>query len=578
MGDRQYPEIKSMYALLAQTAPQLSGIDWTVIGLYFCLLVGIVYWSSKQQNSTADYFLAGRHAGWFVVGCSIFASNIGSEHIVGLAGSGANNGLAQAHWEMQGWVLLILAWFFIPFYYSSGVFTMPEFLERRFDARSRWVLSIVSLIAYVFTKVSVTVYAGAIVFETLLPDTFGSPENAFWVGAFTTVILTGIYTIFGGLRAVIYTEVAQTAVLLIGSACITFFGLQKLGGWGELVATAQPHSKSFALWRPLSDMNFPWLGVMIASVVIGVWYWCTDQYIVQRCLAAKNLQNARRGAIFGGGLKMLPVFIFLVPGMIGWALHQKGLISIPVEDGKLQGDMVFPTMVATLLPPVIRGLVVAGLMSALMSSLASLFNSCATLFTVDIYDKLRPGQSQKKLVNVGRVATIVVVGFGLIWIPVMKIISEKSKGLYDYLQNFQGFLAPPIFSVFILGLFCKRINGSGAFAGLVVGFIAGMTKLTIQTIVQAKGLEGGLFADIGNYNGYYACGWLTLLSSLVIVAVSLATPAPPAEKTDNLTFSSLSDEAKKTWKDSITMADYIGTVAVLAIVAVGYLYFSFWLN
>jgi SSS family solute:Na+ symporter len=563
---------------LLAAAPQLAGIDWAVIGLYFCMLVGIVYWSSKKQQSTADYFLAGRHAGWFVVGCSIFASNIGSEHIVGLAGSGANNGMAQAHWEMHGWVLLILAWFFIPFYYSSGVFTMPEFLERRFDARSRWVLSIISLIAYVFTKVSVTVYAGAIVFKTLLPDTFGSPENAFWVGAFTTVLLTGIYTIFGGLRAVIYTEVAQTIVLILGSVFITFYGLGKLGGWDVLVATAKPNATNFALWRPLSDMNFPWLGVVIASVIIGVWYWCTDQYIVQRCLAAKDMQNARRGAICGGAFKILPVFIFLIPGMIGWALHQKGLIHIPIEDGQLKGDAVFPTMVAELLPPVIRGLVVAGLMSALMSSLASLFNSCATLFTVDIYEKLRPGRSETQLVRVGRVATVVVVGFGLLWIPVMNIIAQKSKGLYDYLQNFQGFLAPPIFAVFILGLFSKRVNATGAFAGLVIGFIAGMTKLTLQTFAKAGTLTEGLLADIGHYNGYYACGWLTLMSAIVVIGVSLATAPPPQEKLHNLTFSTMSDEVRAEWKKSISIGDHLGTLAVLAIIVGAYFYFSFWLS
>lgn len=565
--------------ILAAT-PQLMGLDWSVIGIYFCLLVGIVYWSSGKQKSTSDYFLAGRHAGWFVVGCSIFASNIGSEHIVGLAGSGANNGMAQAHWEMHGWVLLILGWFFVPFYYSSGVFTMPEFLERRFDARSRWVLSIVSLIAYVFTKVSVTVYAGAIVFQTLLPETFGSPENAFWIGAIATVVLTGIYTVFGGLRAVIYTEVLQTVVLIMGSLFITFYGLGKLGGWEQLVATAKPNAQNFALWRPLSDMNFPWLGVVIASFVIGVWYWCTDQYIVQRTLAAKNIQHARRGAIWGGALKILPVFIFLIPGMIGWALHQKGIMNIAANpDGSIVGDKIFPTMVAELLPLGLRGLVVAGLLSALMSSLASLFNSCATLFTVDIYDKLRPGQTQQKLVMVGRVATVVVVGFGLVWIPVMKVISEKSKGLYDYLQNFQGFLAPPIFAVFVLGMFSKRVNARGAFVGLLVGFFAGMTKLTLQTLAQSNVISGnGLLTAIGNYNGYYACGWLTLLSILTVVLVSLTSPAPTEEKLFNITFRTLSSAKRAEWKESITIADWLGTLAVLVIIVTGYVYFSFWLN
>ncbi|MBN2233943.1 MAG: Na+/glucose cotransporter, partial [Opitutales bacterium] len=217
----------------------MTTIDWIVVAFYFSIIVGIVWRSSRNQKTAADYFLAGRHVGWFVVGCSLFASNIGSEHIVGLAGSGANNGMAQAHWELHAWVMIMLGWVFVPFYYRSGVFTMPEFLERRFNSKTRWVLSIVSLVAYVFTKVSVTVYAGAIVFQTLLPDTFGTPENAFWVGAFATVILTGIYTILGGLRAVVYTEVAQTFVLLLGSSMITYFGLKHLGGWNELIETCK---------------------------------------------------------------------------------------------------------------------------------------------------------------------------------------------------------------------------------------------------------------------------------------------------------------------------------------------------
>ncbi|MGH9632143.1 MAG: sodium:solute symporter family transporter, partial [Bryobacteraceae bacterium] len=322
--------------------------DWIVVFAYFLLIVGIVWRSSRHQDTAADYFLAGRHVGWFVVGCSLFASNIGSEHIVGLAGSGANNGMAQAHWELHAWIMMLLAWVFVPFYYRSGVFTMPEFLERRFDSRTRWVLSVVSLVAYVFTKVSVTVYAGAIVFQTLLPDTFGSPDNAFWVGAVTTVTLTGIYTILGGLRAVVHTEVAQTFVLLLGSSLITYFGLAALGGWDQLIASAKPQADQFALWRPNSDPNFPWLGVMIASPVIGIWYWCTDQYIVQRTLAAKSLTDARRGAIWGGFLKVWPVMIFLVPGMIGYALHQRGLLTIPsTPEGGLLGDAVFATMVQT---------------------------------------------------------------------------------------------------------------------------------------------------------------------------------------------------------------------------------------
>lgn len=559
----------------------MTTLDWIIIGIYFCLIAGIVWWSSKHQNTAKDYFLAGRHIGWFVVGCSLFASNIGSEHIVGLAGSGASNGMAQAHWELHAWVMILFAWVFVPFYYRAGVFTMPEFLERRFSTKTRWVLSVVSLVAYVFTKVAVTVYAGALVFQTLLPETFGSPDNAFWVGAFVTVILTGIYTVLGGLRAVVYTEVAQTFILLIGSFIISWIGLRSLGSWNELITTLKPHAQNFALWRPNTDPNFPWLGVMIASPVIGIWYWCTDQYIVQRALAAKSLRDARRGAIWGGFLKLWPVFIFLIPGMIGFALHQKGLLHIPLRpdgSGQLLGDAVFATMVQELLPVGVRGMVVAGLLSALMSSLASLFNSCATLFTVDIYNKIFPGASDKKQVRVGRFATVVVVMCGIIWIPIMKKISEGNTGLYDYLQNVQSFLAPPITAVFLLGLFFKRINAHGALAGLVAGFVLGMLKLTVQTLAKSGVLgDSGVMYSIGQYNGYYFSGLLFLFSVALVIVVSLLSPPPPAAQISGLTFGSRTPEQIAESRASWNWMDVTGSIVVLGIVLGVYLYFTWWL-
>lgn len=558
----------------------MQTLDWAVVSLYFALIVAIVWRSARHQNTSADYFLAGRHVSWFVVGCSLFASNIGSEHIVGLAGSGANNGMAQAHWELHAWVMILLAWVFVPFYHRSGVFTMPEFLEKRFSAKTRWVLSIVSLVAYVFTKVSVTIYAGAIVFQTLLPDTFGTPENAFWVGAFTTVLLTGVYTILGGLRAVVYTEVAQTFVLLAGSGLITYFGLSMLGGWSELVAGSKPFADQFSMWRPNTDPNFPWLGVMIASPVIGIWYWCTDQYIVQRTLAARSLKDARRGAIWGGFLKLWPVMIFLVPGMIGFALHQKGVLTIPSKpEGGILGDAVFATMVQTLLPVGLRGLVVAGLLSALMSSLASLFNSCATLFTVDIYEKLRPNQSEQRLVAVGRIATAAVVGAGLIWIPIMKKISEGNTGLYDYLQNVQGFLAPPITAVFLLGLFWKRTTAPAAFYGLVVGFVLGMAKLTVQTLTKSGALTGdGMLVAIGNYNGYFFSGVLFVFSAVFVAAVSLATPPQAEEQIRGLSYGSQTPAQRAENRASWGAPEVIGSAIVIGLVLTIYLYFTYWLR
>jgi SSS family solute:Na+ symporter len=412
------------------TAGSFSGLDWVIVGLYFLLIAVLAWWYGRRQRDNIDYFLAGRNAGFVVIGASIFTSNIGSEHIVGLAGQGASTGMAMAHWELHAWVLILLAGVFVPFYYRAGVETIPEFLERRFNARARTILSVVSLVAYVFTKVSVTVFAGAIVFQALLPDTFGSRDNAFWVGAFTTVIITGVYTVFGGMRAIMATAVPQAVIILLGSFIITMIGLDRLSGgagiaagWGELVASAQGNATQFAFWRPLSDPDFPWLGVIIASPIIGIWYWCTDQYIVQRTLSARDLATARRGALFGGLLKVWPVLIFLIPGMIGWALHQKGLLELPTKlvDGVavIDGDTVFPTLVTSLLPTGIRGLIVACLLAALMSSLASLFNSSASLFTVDLYEKIRPGRSPQHLLLVGRIATTVVVVLGMLWIPVM---------------------------------------------------------------------------------------------------------------------------------------------------------------
>ncbi len=556
---------------------EMSFYDWAVVAIYFFGLVAIVYWSSQKQKTTTDYFLAGRHAAWYVVGASLFASNIGSEHIVGLAGSGASVGFATAHWELHAWIMVLLAWVFVPFYYKSGVFTMPEFLERRFDGRTRWVLSIVSLLAYVLTKVSVTVYAGALVFKTLLPDTFGTPDNAFWIGAFTTVILTGVYSIFGGLRAVMYTEVAQTVVLLLGSALITYFGLDLLGGWGELKSLAQTNADNFALWRPLSDPDFPWLGVMIASPVIGIWYWCTDQYIVQRTLAAENLKEARRGALFGGFLKVWPVFIFLLPGLIGWALHQKGMILIPSkENGSIDGDQVFAVMVTTLLPEGLRGLVVAGLLSALMSSLASLFNSCATLFTVDIYEKLRPGKSEAHLVNVGRLATAMVVIAGLVWIPIMHKMA--GGGIYIYLQGVQGYLAPPITSVFLLGLFWRRTTAQGAFWGLVIGFALGMLKLSLEAFHNNSGLPEGILQQLAEFNFLYYSGVLLLISILLVVGISLVTPRTPDAQVEGITFATLTDQDKKEIRQSWDKWDVILTAIVLGLVVGIYLYFSFWIS
>ena len=553
-------------------------VDWVIIAVYFAVLAGIVVWSSRRQETSDDYFLAGRNVGWFAIGASLFASNVGSEHIVGLAGAGATTGTGMAHWELHAWVLIMLGWIFVPFYYKSGVSTMPEFLERRFGSTTRWILSVVSLAAYVLTKVSVTVYAGALVFMALLPDTFGSPQAAFWVGAFSTVVLTGFYTVFGGMRAVLYTDTAQAFILLIGSAMITWIGLERLGGWSELQSFAANEGTQFALWRPLNDPDFPWLGILMASPIIGIWYWCTDQYIVQRTLTAKNLTVARRGTIWGGFLKVWPVMIFLVPGMIGAALQSEGIIEIPLKENssEIDGDLVFPTLVQALLPTGLRGLVVGGMLAALMSSLSSLFNSSASLFTLDVYKKLKPQSTERQLVYVGRIATLVIVGLGLLWIPVMSGLT-KDDGLYRYLQDAQGYLAPPITAVFLLGLFYRRTTNAGAIAGLSIGFVLGLGKLALSSFYatpKGDAPKVDLLTRVADFHPMYSSGVLFGLVITIVLSVSLITPAPDPEKIRGLTYDSID---RQEVRDSWNWIDVVATLIVLGLTFGIYAYFSFWI-
>jgi len=384
------------------------------------------------------------------------------------------------------------------------------------------------------------------------------------------------------LRAVVFTDTAQAFILIFGSLFITVFGLRELGGWGELQSICRENATQFALWGPNSDPEFPWLGVLIASPIVGIWYWCTDQYIVQRTLAAKDLKNARRGALWGGLLKVSPVLIFLVPGLIGYALHSKGLVTLPekIVDGivvaPIDGDQVFPTMVATLLPHGLRGLMVGGLLAALMSSLSSLFNSCATLFTMDIYDKIRPESSQHHLVTVGRLATVVIVALGILWIPVMPRISQG--GLYIYLQSVQGYLAPPITAVFLLGLFWKRVNATGAVWGLASGFVLGIGKLTVQALYGAEKIaDPAILAAIGDFNFLFFTGVLFAISLVVVVSASLLTAPPPEESLVGLTYATVTaahrEENRKSWDHW----DIILTAVILSLVLGIYLYFSFWI-
>lgn len=534
----------------------LDTFDWVSIGLYFLILIGIVIWVvRKKQANTEDYFLAGRNVGWFVVGASIFASNIGSEHVVGLAGAGAGNKLPMLIYEIQAWVVLLLGWVFLPFYARSGVFTMPEFLEKRFDARSRWILSVFSIIAYVLTKISVTIYAGGVVVSALLGIDF-------WTGAIATVLLTGLYTVLGGMRAVVYTETLQAIILVVGAGALTLIGIQHVGGWASMTETVTPSYLN--MWRSASDPDFPWPALFITSTIVGVWYWCTDQYIVQRTLTARNIKEGRRGTIFGALLKLLPVFLFLIPGVIALTLKMRGELEYDTP------DQAFPVLMSNLLPSGLRGLVAAGLLAALMSSLASVFNSVSTLFTVDIYKKLKPNTPEKKLVKTGQIATVIVVIIGIIWIPIMANISGV---LYEYLQKVQSYIAPPITAVFLLGIFHKRINAQGAYITLIVGFIVAAFRIVLELVKGSLDVNGILF-KLGDMNFLTFGAWFFLFCIALTIVVSLLSKAPQEEKVLNLTFGTISEEEKINNKNSYNWVDIAVSVLVVIIVVGVMLFFN----
>ena len=526
----------------------LDTYDWITVSLYFLVLLGIAVWViRKKKENTEDYFLAGRNVGWFVVGASIFASNIGSEHVVGLAGTGAGDKLPMLIYEIHAWIVLLLGWVFLPFYRRAGVFTMPEFLEKRFDARSRWILSVFSIFAYVLTKISVTIYAGGVVVSSLLGIDF-------WTGAIATVILTGIYTVLGGMRAVVYTETLQAVVLVLGAGALTLIGLNEVGGWESMKATVTPEYLN--MWRSTSDPDFPWPWLLISSTIVGIWYWCTDQYIVQRALTARNLKEARRGTIFGALLKLMPVFLFLIPGVVALTLKMRGELHWDSP------DQAFPVLMSHLLPSGLRGLVAAGLLAALMSSLASVFNSCSTLFTVDIYKKLRPNTPEKKLVRTGQIATTIVVIIGIIWIPIMANISGV---LYEYLQSVQSYISPPIAAVFLLGIFYKRVNAQGAFVTLIAGFLVGALRIALE-LAKDHLQPGSLWHTLGASNFLVFASWFFLFCIVLLVGVSLLTPAQSEAQLRNLTYATITKEEKENNRSSYNWKDILVSVIILLIV------------
>jgi SSS family solute:Na+ symporter len=558
----------------------MATLDWIILIMFFSCLVGVVFWVVKhKKDDTSDYFLSSRSETWLAVGAAIFAANIGSEHLVGLSGAGAESGMAMAHWEMQGWMILVLGWVFVPFYSHSKVFTMPEFLMNRYNKNTSSTLSIITLVSYVLTKVSVTAFTGGIFLQSVMGINF-------WYGAIGLVLLTGIFTVLGGMKGIMTISVIQAPILILGAFTILILALLKVGGghiingWHETVKYASSNGMTnMHLFHPKGDMwynKFPGFSVFFGAAIIGFWYWCTDQHIVQRALAAKDLKQARKGTILAGFLKVLPVFIFLIPGIIAAALRAKGILLFT------DNNEAYGSLVSTLLPMGVKGIVVVGFIAALMTSLAAHFNSSATLFTIDFYKHRRPDASEHKLVVVGRIATVSVVILGLVWIPIMKSIGSV---LYEYLQNVQSLIAPAIAAVFLLGVFNRKITPKAGEWGLLIGALIGLFRLVLmvfdpgshfdqvtQKLITDPTLHTGIFAIL-RINWLHFCIFLFFFTMALMVVISMFTPKAGEQQLQGLTYFSQTPDQIKETRDSWSVVDIVTSLVVVAVCVAFYIYF-----
>src|ERR1700726_347431 len=511
----------------------LATIDLVIIGVYFAIVFGIGMYFARKERTSEDYFLAGRDIGWFFIGASLFVSNISPEHFIGLSGTGASSGLAVGHFEwLACLILLILGWVFVPFYLRTNVFTMPEFLERRFNRQSAVYLAAISIIAYIFTKISVQLYAASVVLERVA----GWP---LWKTAVVLVIATGIYTVAGGLAAVIYTDTVQTLILITGAVALTIIGLMRVGGLEHLRTMVPPDY--FHMIKPSSDPNFPWTGIFFGAPILGIWYWCTDQVIVQRVLSARDEGHAKAGTIFAGFLKILPVFLLVLPGLICYALYPQ---LFTVVDGKVtNGDIAFPTLVINLLPTGLVGLLIAALLAALMGAMSSVFNSASTMVTLDFYKKFRPGASEKQLVNFGRIATGAMVLLGLLWVPFIHLLSAQ---LYIYLQSVQAYISPPIAVCFIFGILWPRLNGEGAISSLLVGFVLGTVRFVFEVLDKTRHYSSPALRWLVDMNFLHYAVLMFVVCAIVLIGVSIMYPAPERKKIAGLTFATVGDKLETT--------------------------------
>src|SRR5436305_8973380 len=505
------PQAATTAALQHKT---LENIDVGIILVYFILIFGIGYYFARRERTSEDYFLAGRNVGWFAIGACLFVSNISTEHFIGLAGSGASSGLAVGHFEWLACIMvLLLGWVFVPFYLRSNVFTMPEFLERRFNRQCAVYLAGISILAYIFTKISVHLYAAAVVLDKVVG---WDPMTA----ALILVVMTGIYTIAGGLSAVIYTDLVQTIILIIGAVILTLIGLHQVGGFAGLRTALPPNY--FHMIKPASDPEFPWTGIFFGAPILGIWYWCTDQVIVQRVLSAKDEGHAKAATIFAGFLKILPVFMLVLLGLIAVALY-RDLFKFGPNGEVLNGDIAYPTMIINLLPTGLVGVMIAALLAALMGAMSSVFNSASTLVTLDFYKKIKPDATELQLVGFGRVMTGFMVILGLAWVPFIHLISSQ---LYIYLQSVQGYISPPIAACFILGILWPRLNAQGAITSLLTGFVLGAVRFIFELMDRAAGghaFDNAFLRGLVDMNFLHYAILMFVICCAVLVGVSLMT-------------------------------------------------------
>ena len=570
-------------------------LDWAILAVGILGVVWAVYRAikkdkEKMKGADSQDYLFGKGEPWYVIGMAIFAANIGSEHLVGLAGTGAKDGVGMAHWEMQGWMILILGWLFVPFYQllinkMGKIITMPDFLKFRYTQRTGSWLSIITLIAYILTKVSVTAFTGGVFFKYLLGLNF-------WVGALGLIAITAVFTVFGGMKGVMTLSTIQTPILIIGSFLVLFLGLATLGdgniiaGWQSMKSVCDAAHDGFGTTHmfhtdPADPMypQFPGYVVFLGASIIGFWYWCTDQHIVQRVLGQVPgednkdvIARARRGTIAAGFFKLLPVFMFLIPGMIAYALSLKAGSGIEMDITNHEStDGAFAMMVKNILPAGIKGIVTIGFVCALVASLAAFFNSCATLFTEDFYKPMKKGKSEAHYVFVGRVATVVVVLLGLAWMPIMMNMGN----LYSYLQDIQSLIAPAMVAVFTLGIFSKKITPKSGEWGLIGGFVIGMLRLLTNVLTESgKATMEGAFWE--NTTWFWQTNWLIfecwLLVFIVVlmVVVSFFTPAPSKAQVEAITFTS---DFKKSIRESWGIWDILGTLLVIGLCSCFYWYF-----